>query len=147
MRAACGFFARPRDDRTPIPFCSRSCEEFRPLAALRIATPHQRLTPPGSAACAGRFPTRRDTVKAWRRHKFSRVPASRFRYASILRDAAPWTCNLIEPGELQTGQATTDEGWRYRNLYIGNVVRGLLTTYIVSFDCPVRPLFLLLSMK
>lgn len=35
-----------------------------------------------------------------------------------LRDAAPGTCNLIAPGELHTGQATSEHGWRYRNLYI-----------------------------
>jgi len=37
---------------------------------------------------------------------------------SKLRDAAPGTCNLIAPGELHTGRATSEEGWIYRNLYI-----------------------------
>src|SRR5215472_18396381 len=35
-----------------------------------------------------------------------------------LRDAAPGTCNLIAPGELHTGRATSKKGWIYRNLYI-----------------------------
>jgi AraC-like DNA-binding protein len=35
-----------------------------------------------------------------------------------LCDAAPGTCNLIAPGELHTGRATSGEGWVYRNLYI-----------------------------
>ena len=35
-----------------------------------------------------------------------------------LRDAAPGTCNLIAPGELHTGHATSGDGWIYRNLYI-----------------------------
>src|SRR5688572_10483636 len=35
-----------------------------------------------------------------------------------LRDAAPGTCNLIAPGELHTGRATSVRGWIYRNLYI-----------------------------
>jgi AraC-like DNA-binding protein len=36
----------------------------------------------------------------------------------VLRDAAPGTCNLIAPGELHTGHATSQEGWTYRNLYV-----------------------------
>src|SRR5262245_5655211 len=35
-----------------------------------------------------------------------------------LRDAAPGTCNLIAPGEVHTGHATSRDGWIYRNLYI-----------------------------
>ena len=35
-----------------------------------------------------------------------------------LRDAAPGTCNLVAPGELHTGHATSGDGWIYRNLYI-----------------------------
>jgi AraC-like DNA-binding protein len=35
-----------------------------------------------------------------------------------LLDAAPGTCNLIAPGELHTGHATSGDGWIYRNLYI-----------------------------
>src|SRR4030095_79840 len=35
-----------------------------------------------------------------------------------LLDAAPGTCNLIAPGELHTGHATSADGWIYRNLYI-----------------------------
>ena len=35
-----------------------------------------------------------------------------------LRDAAPGTCNLIAPGELHTGQATSRNGWQYSNLYL-----------------------------
>lgn len=33
-------------------------------------------------------------------------------------DAAPGTCNLIAPGELHTGRATSRQGWIYRNLHI-----------------------------
>ena len=33
-------------------------------------------------------------------------------------DAAPGTCNLIAPGELHTGRATSGDGWTYRNLHI-----------------------------
>jgi len=43
-----------------------------------------------------------------------------FHYRGVLRDAAPWTCNLIEPGELHSGQAMTEEGWSCRNLYLGS---------------------------
>lgn len=35
-----------------------------------------------------------------------------------LRDAVPGTCNLIAPGEAHTGQAISEQGWRYQNLYI-----------------------------
>lgn len=35
-----------------------------------------------------------------------------------LRDASPGTCNLIAPGEVHTGYATSRDGWIYRNLYI-----------------------------
>jgi AraC-like DNA-binding protein len=35
-----------------------------------------------------------------------------------IRDARPGTCNLIAPGEMHTGHATSGEGWSYRNLYI-----------------------------
>jgi len=43
------------------------------------------------------------------------------------RDAAPGTCNLIAPGELHTGCATSGEGWVYRNLYIES---QLMTTLL-----------------
>jgi AraC-like DNA-binding protein len=33
-------------------------------------------------------------------------------------EAAPGTCNLIAPGELHTGRATSGDGWIYRNLHI-----------------------------
>jgi len=35
-----------------------------------------------------------------------------------VHDAAPGTCNLIAPGELHTGRATSQDGWAYRNLHI-----------------------------
>ncbi len=35
-----------------------------------------------------------------------------------LRDARPGTCNLIAPGEVHTGRATSPDGWAYRNLYL-----------------------------
>lgn len=35
-----------------------------------------------------------------------------------LHHAAPGTCNLIGPGELHTGRATSEDGWSYRNLHI-----------------------------
>lgn len=42
-------------------------------------------------------------------------------------DAAPGTCNLIAPGELHTGRATSRKGWAYRNLYIdASLMKGLL---------------------
>jgi AraC-like DNA-binding protein len=43
-----------------------------------------------------------------------------FHYRGVLREAVPWTCNLIEPGESHTGQAMTEDGWSYRNLYLGS---------------------------
>lgn len=48
-----------------------------------------------------------------------------------LRDAAPGTCNLIAPGELHTGHATSGDGWIYRNLYIEI---PLMTTLLRSLD-------------
>jgi len=50
---------------------------------------------------------------------------------SELRDAAPGTCNLIAPGELHTGRATSGDGWIYRNLYIDT---PLMTTLLRSLD-------------
>src|SRR5258707_3134524 len=50
---------------------------------------------------------------------------------SEVRDAAPGTCNLIAPGELHTGHATSGDGWIYRNLYIET---GLMTTLLRSLD-------------
>src|SRR5262245_8583444 len=41
-----------------------------------------------------------------------------FHCRGALRDATPGTCNLIAPGELHTGHATSKDGWMYRNLYI-----------------------------
>jgi AraC-like DNA-binding protein len=48
-----------------------------------------------------------------------------------LRDAAPGTCNLIAPGELHTGHATSGDGWIYRNLYIEP---PLMTTLLRNLD-------------
>ncbi len=50
---------------------------------------------------------------------------------SELRDAAPGTCNLIAPGEVHTGHATSGDGWIYRNLYIET---PLMTTLLRSLD-------------
>jgi AraC-like DNA-binding protein len=50
---------------------------------------------------------------------------------SELRDAAPGSCNLIAPGELHTGHATSEDGWIYRNLYIES---HLMTTLLRSLD-------------
>ena len=47
------------------------------------------------------------------------------------RDAAPGTCNLIAPGELHTGHATSRHGWIYRNLYIET---HLIITLLQSLD-------------
>ena len=47
------------------------------------------------------------------------------------RDAAPGTCNLIAPGELHTGHATSRDGWIYRNLYIET---HLMTKLLRSLD-------------
>jgi len=41
-----------------------------------------------------------------------------FHCRNAVRDAKPGTCNLIAPGEFHTGQAASEEGWMYRNLYI-----------------------------
>jgi AraC-like DNA-binding protein len=44
-----------------------------------------------------------------------------------LRDAAPGTCNLIAPGEVHTGHATSENGWAYRNLYLeAHIMKTLL---------------------
>jgi len=48
-----------------------------------------------------------------------------------LRDAAPGTCNLIAPGELHTGHATSADGWTYRNLYVETT---LMTVLLRSLD-------------
>lgn len=48
-----------------------------------------------------------------------------------LRDAAPGTCNLIAPGELHTGHATSGHGWIYRNLHIET---HLMTMLLQSLD-------------
>jgi AraC-like DNA-binding protein len=53
-----------------------------------------------------------------------------FHCRHALRDAAPGTCNLIAPGELHAGRATSGEGWTYRNLNIDSprmdmLLRGL----------------------
>jgi AraC-like DNA-binding protein len=37
---------------------------------------------------------------------------------NAVHGAKPGTCNLIAPGEFHTGQATSEDGWIYRNLYI-----------------------------
>lgn len=54
-----------------------------------------------------------------------------FHCRHALRDASPGTCNLIEPGELHTGHATSSAGWIYRNLYID---AHLMTTLLQSLD-------------
>jgi AraC-like DNA-binding protein len=43
----------------------------------------------------------------------------------------PGTCNLIAPGELHTGYATSEAGWIYRNLYIET---SLMTTLLSSVE-------------
>ena len=48
-----------------------------------------------------------------------------------LHDAPPGTCNLIAPGELHTGHATSGHGWIYRNLYVET---HLMTTLLHSLD-------------
>ena len=48
-----------------------------------------------------------------------------------LRDASPGKCNLIGPGELHTGHATSSKGWIYRNLYIDT---HLMTTLLQGLD-------------
>lgn len=54
-----------------------------------------------------------------------------FHCRHALRDASPHTCNLIAPGELHTGHATSSEGWIYRNLYIDT---QLMTTLLQGLD-------------
>jgi len=49
-----------------------------------------------------------------------------FHCRRALRDALPGTCNLIAPGELHTGHATSGEGWIYRNLYIDTLLMAAL---------------------
>lgn len=48
-----------------------------------------------------------------------------------LHDAAPGTCNLIAPGELHTGHATSGHGWVYRNLYLET---SLMAALLRSLD-------------
>jgi AraC-like DNA-binding protein len=57
-----------------------------------------------------------------------------FHCRGALRDAAPGTCNLIAPGELHTGHATSTDGWIYRNLYIQS---GLMMKLLSAIDCQV----------
>lgn len=59
-----------------------------------------------------------------------------FQCRHALRDASPGTCNLIGPGELHTGHATSSEGWVYRNLYIDT---RLMITLLQGLDWQ-RPL-------
>jgi AraC-like DNA-binding protein len=58
-----------------------------------------------------------------------------FHCRHALRDAAPGTCNLIAPGELHTGHATSGDGWIYRNLYIDP---RLMTTLLQGLDWQSR---------
>jgi len=44
--------------------------------------------------------------------------AERFRYRGAQHVAGPGAVVLMNPDELHTGQAETDEGWRYRMIYI-----------------------------
>jgi AraC-like DNA-binding protein len=48
-----------------------------------------------------------------------------------VHDAAPGTCNLIAPGELHTGRATSGDGWTYRNLHIDT---PLMTKLLQSIE-------------
>lgn len=59
-----------------------------------------------------------------------------FHCRHALRDASPGTCNLIGPGELHTGHATSRKGWIYRNLYIDT---HLMTTLVQRLNWQ-RPL-------
>jgi AraC-like DNA-binding protein len=59
-----------------------------------------------------------------------------FHCRHALRDAVPGTCNLIAPSELHTGNATSEDGWIYRNLYIE---RPLMATLLNDLDWP-KPL-------
>jgi AraC-like DNA-binding protein len=59
-----------------------------------------------------------------------------FHCRHVLRDASPGKCNLIGPGELHTGYATSRKGWIYRNLYIDV---HLMTTLLQGLDWQ-RPL-------
>jgi AraC-like DNA-binding protein len=54
-----------------------------------------------------------------------------FHCRRALRDATPGTCNLIAPGEVHTGYATSEEGWIYRNLYIET---SLMTRLLNGLD-------------
>ena len=49
-----------------------------------------------------------------------------FRCRGEVRDAMPGSCNLIAPGEMHTGHATSDEGWINRNLYIETSLMEML---------------------
>ncbi len=62
-------------------------------------------------------------------HDFYAVSGA-FHCRRELRNATPGTCNLIAPGELHTGHATSEDGWKYSNLYIemplmATLLRGL----------------------
>ena len=59
-----------------------------------------------------------------------------FHCRNAVRDARPGTCNLIAPGEFHTGQATSEDGWIYRNLYIDT---SLMAALLRGLDWP-RPL-------
>jgi AraC-like DNA-binding protein len=49
-----------------------------------------------------------------------------FHCRKVRQDATPGTCNLIEPGEIHTGFATSSDGWSYRNLYIDTTLMSTL---------------------
>jgi AraC-like DNA-binding protein len=63
---------------------------------------------------------------------------------SEVYDAPPGTCNLIAPGDLHTGHATSRDGWSYRNLYIETKLMDVLLRSLdwsgpldVSFKSPL----------
>ncbi len=49
-------------------------------------------------------------------------------FRGTLVNSPPGSFNLINPGEVHTGQATDQRGWRFRNIYVGlPLMRSLIT--------------------
>ncbi|MBL0728239.1 AraC family transcriptional regulator [Piscinibacter sp. HJYY11] len=51
----------------------------------------------------------------------------RFRYRGAEHLASPGTLVLMNPGELHTGRAETDQGWRYRMVYLDEALLQAVT--------------------
>jgi AraC-like DNA-binding protein len=102
-----------------------------------------------------RHPAHRDGVELYRahivRHAFEphahdgfglgaiESGVERFRYRGAEHLAPPGALVSMNPGELHTGRAETDGGWRYRMLYVDrDVVETVLGERALWFDGVVR---------